>query len=284
VSELELDAHAIPPDAAVACTNCGDPRVATYCARCGEQQPGHHDLTVGHFLHDLMHELLHLDGKLFRTLKVLVTRPGQLTAEYFAGQKKRSIGPLRLFLTIFTLQFLAFSAYKPAAIYSVSTFRKFDSNGALTKIMDRLAAKRHIDHETFEHDIDIRWQKYVSGLQLVNVIGMALILKLFFIRRRRSLVEHLVFASHYLSLSYLFTLLSWPIYAAMGFAPGPLQKTMTTLHIAIGLVYLFFSLKRYYGETTGKAVIKTALVWFGVYCVSVTIMGGALVAALLAYR
>lgn len=73
------------------CTNCGFEKVDVFCARCGEKQPDHHDVTVGHFFHELLHELVHLDSKLFRTLRVVVTRPGELTAEYFAGRKKRYI-------------------------------------------------------------------------------------------------------------------------------------------------------------------------------------------------
>lgn len=92
---------------AALCTNCGDPRIDVFCAKCGEKQPNHHDLTMGHLAHETFHELVHLDSKLFRTLRDLVTRPGELTAAYFAGRKTRYIGPLRLFLTFFALQFLA---------------------------------------------------------------------------------------------------------------------------------------------------------------------------------
>lgn len=268
------------------CTNCGDPRTATYCANCGEQQPGHHDLTVKHFLHELVHEMLHLDGKLWRTLKVLVRYPGQLTVEYFAGQKKRSIGPLRLFLTFFALQFVAYTAYKPAAIYSVATFVKFDTYGdkGLTGFMKRRAAKQHLTVEQYQEKLDERWHKNLSMLQLVNVLGIAIVLKLLYLRRKRALAEHLVFASHYLTFSYLFTLAIWPIYAIVGFSPSPTQRVLTVTHILINLVYLYFAQRRFYEQTRGKAVIKTGLAWAGTYVSSVVIIAGALVAAMLQVR
>jgi uncharacterized membrane protein YkgB len=268
----------------ILCTNCNDPRVAKYCANCGEQQPSHHDRTVKHFAHELMHEMLHLDGKLWRTLRVLVTKPGQLTVEYFAGQKKRSIGPLRLFLTLFALQFVAYTAYKPAAIYSVATFRKFDTNHALSSMLDRKAAKHHMTPEAYDEKIDERWHKNLSMLQLANVLGIALVLKVIYARRKRALVEHLVFAAHYLTFSYCVTLLIWPVYAATGFTPGPLQRTLTVTHIAINLVYLYFAQRRFYEQSKGKAVLKTALVWGGTYVVAVTIIASALIAAMVQYR
>ena len=86
-----------------ACTNCGAEMADVYCARCGERQPGHHDLSVKHFGHEIFHELLHVDSKLFVTLRDLVARPGFLAQEYFAGRKTRYIPPLRLFLTLFAI-------------------------------------------------------------------------------------------------------------------------------------------------------------------------------------
>src|SRR5882757_9576408 len=113
-----LDTSLIP------CTNCGGPS-SDYCVRCGERQPGHHDLSVKHFAHDVVHEFVHLDSKLFRTLRDIVVRPGFLTEEYFAGRKSRYIPPLRLFLTLFALQFLAFTFYQPAAIFTIGSMKKF---------------------------------------------------------------------------------------------------------------------------------------------------------------
>jgi hypothetical protein len=266
------------------CTNCGDPRVATYCANCGEQQPGHHDLTVGHFFHEVMHEVLHLDGKMWRTLRVLITRPGQLTVEYFAGQKKQSIGPLRLYLTIFALQFIAFTAYKPAAMYSVATFMKFDSNHALTAMMEKKAAKHHLPLEQYEDRIDERWHKNLSMLQLGNILGIALALKIIYVRRNRTLAEHLVFAAHVLSFTYLVSLATWPFYAISGVHPGLQQRLVSGSHIIVNIIYLFLAQRRYYGQSNGKSAFKTALAYVGIYVVSVAILAGALIAALFQNR
>ncbi len=108
------------------CTNCGADAADIYCARCGERQPGHHDLGVAHFAHEVFHEIAHVDSKFFLTLRDLIAKPGFLTEEYFAGRKSRYIPALRLFLVLFALQFLAFTAYSPAAVYSVKSMKKFD--------------------------------------------------------------------------------------------------------------------------------------------------------------
>src|SRR5258707_3442933 len=137
-----------------ACTNCGAASADIYCARCGERQPGHHDLSVPHFAHEVFHEIAHVDSKLFTTLRDLITKPGFLTQEYFAGRKSRYIPALRLFLVLFALQFLAFMVYTPTAIYRVGSLEKFASGQQLGKLIGRAALKRHLTRETFEERID----------------------------------------------------------------------------------------------------------------------------------
>ena len=264
------------------CTNCGANLADVYCARCGEKQPGHHDLSVPHFAHEVFHELAHVDSKLVTTLRDLVAKPGFLTAEYFAGRKSRYIPALRLFLTLFALQFLAFTA-TPTSMYKVGSLEKFDKAGALTKLIGRASARRHITADDFKERLDERWHRNYSLLQLFNILGFALVLKL--LHHRRYLAEHLVFAAHFLAFSYIVTLVvDWPIYAVAGFHPGPLQKAVSAVTIAILLVYLFLAQRRFYGDSPGSTAFKTALLWGGRFAVMVVLLGGSLMVAILMVR
>jgi hypothetical protein len=269
----------INPAALTPCTNCGDTSAADYCAHCGERQPGHHDLSVGHFAHDVVHEFVHLDSKLFRTLRDLVTKPGFLTEEYFAGRKSRYIAPLRLFLTLFALQFLAFTVYRPAALYTVASMERFDNEGALTRLIEKRAVKLHLTREQFEQRLDERWHKNYSLLQLLNILGVGLVLKL--LHRKRYLAEHLVFAAHYLAFSYILALVvDFPVYAVMGVHPGAVQKLLSTITIGTMLVYLFLAQRRYYADGAAVTAVKTALLWGGRFAVMVVLFGGSLIAAI----
>jgi hypothetical protein len=262
------------------CTNCGGAS-SDYCVRCGERQPGHHDLSVAHFAHDVVHEFVHLDSKLFRTLRDIVAKPGFLAAEYFAGRKSRYIPPLRLFLTLFALQFLAFTFYQPAAVYTIASMKKLDTAGALTRLIDKRAAKLHLTREEAEERIDERWHKNYSLLQLLNIAGVAVVLKV--LHRKRYFAEHLVFAAHFLAFSYIVLLvIDWPIYAVAGFHPGPLQKTVSAVTIGIQLVYLFIAQRRFYSGGGVPTAIKTVLLWIiGRWAVMVVLMGGSLFTAML---
>jgi hypothetical protein len=54
--------------------------------------------TLRAFAHDLLHGVLHFEGKIFRTLPKLLFRPGELTRRYIAGERARFVSPLALFL------------------------------------------------------------------------------------------------------------------------------------------------------------------------------------------
>jgi hypothetical protein len=96
------------PVALAQCPNCGRDLEGAYCAECGQKatalNPTFHD-----FFHDLTHELLHVDGKIFRSVRLLLTKPGFLSREYFAGRRARYISPIRLYL-IFSVVYFGVSA------------------------------------------------------------------------------------------------------------------------------------------------------------------------------
>lgn len=88
------------------CLNCGTQLVGAYCHACG--QTAHIHRTIGAFMHDLLHGALHFEGKLWRTLPMLVLRPGQLTRRYIEGARARFVSPMALFLFSVFLMFAAF--------------------------------------------------------------------------------------------------------------------------------------------------------------------------------
>jgi hypothetical protein len=91
-----------------ACPNCGATRTGHFCANCG-QKAAPVAPTLGHFARELVHEVLNVDGKIFRSLRLLLTRPGFLTREIFAGRRASYVLPLRLYLVASVLSF-AFAA------------------------------------------------------------------------------------------------------------------------------------------------------------------------------
>ncbi|MEZ0494881.1 DUF3667 domain-containing protein [Sphingomonas sp. IW22] len=105
-----LMARAVEPHAGKAqagghhgsCLNCGTTLIGEHCHQCG--QAAHVHRSIGAIWHDLLHGVLHLEGKLWGTLPLLITRPGELTRRYIDGQRARFVSPMAMFLfSVFTL-------------------------------------------------------------------------------------------------------------------------------------------------------------------------------------
>ena len=93
------------------CLNCGTVVEGRHCAQCGQAADAH-VLSMKEVMGDVTHSLLHLDSRMWRTLKLLVRRPGELTREFIAGRHQTYIPPFRLYLAISILYF-ALSALLP---------------------------------------------------------------------------------------------------------------------------------------------------------------------------
>jgi hypothetical protein len=78
------------------CLNCGARLAGPFCGQCGQHAHVHRTLTA--FFHDFAHGVLHFEGKIWRTLPLLVWKPGELTRRYIAGQRASFVSPIALFL------------------------------------------------------------------------------------------------------------------------------------------------------------------------------------------
>lgn len=90
------------------CLNCGTPLVGSHCHVCGQKGDVHRSL--GAIGHEIMHGVLHLDGKIWRTLPLLLLKPGQLTRRYIEGERAKFVGPMAMFLFSVFIMFAVFQA------------------------------------------------------------------------------------------------------------------------------------------------------------------------------
>jgi len=89
------------------CLNCGAFVAGNYCANCGQALHVHR--SIGAFWHDILHGVLHFEGRFWRTLPLLAWRPGDLTRRYVHGERANFISPMALFLFSVFMMFAVFS-------------------------------------------------------------------------------------------------------------------------------------------------------------------------------
>lgn len=102
------DHHA---DAHSACPDCGTPAQGKFCVDCGQEIHVHR--TLFHLGHELLHGIMHFDGRFWRTLPLLVINPGRLTREWIMGKRTRYVSPLAMFLCTLFVMFMALSFAPP---------------------------------------------------------------------------------------------------------------------------------------------------------------------------
>jgi hypothetical protein len=88
------------------CRNCGTALVGPYCALCGQKDIPL-DPTLRAIAAEGIEQAFDVDGRLWRSLRVLFTKPGLLTNELFAGRRAGYVSPFRLYLVFAAIVFAA---------------------------------------------------------------------------------------------------------------------------------------------------------------------------------
>jgi len=88
------------------CKNCAADLHGKYCASCGQQVYHDKDKTLPALVRDAWHFMTNFDGKIFKTLKTIYTKPGQLALDYSAGIRQRYYKPISFYLLIVLIYLL----------------------------------------------------------------------------------------------------------------------------------------------------------------------------------
>lgn len=93
------------------CSNCGAKLTGPFCAQCGQHAYPRRKLI--HVIGELAHGIFYLETKTWRTLPMVLFRPGTLTRNYVFGKRARYLSPLTMFLFAIFIMFFAFSTIDP---------------------------------------------------------------------------------------------------------------------------------------------------------------------------
>jgi hypothetical protein len=262
------------------CANCNEQLLGPYCHRCGEQRVERNQLSLKRFAGNSIHELVDIEhSKIWKTFSALVFRPGFLTNEYLAGRRSRYLTPIKVCLVVFALSLFLYSIYQPVAVYDLRTMIESDQTGTWGKLVGDLAGQKQIPRDVFIESVNEKWQVYISWFQITNVIFFALLLQITYLFSGRYFVEHLIFSLHFLSFSFLSTVILWPAYILVGVKPTTASLLLSLFITLIGIIYLFVALRRVYRQSMVMTLMKTALLYAGSYIIILSIMLGTLILA-----
>jgi len=252
-----------------------------YCVTCGQKnEPEHRSLWQ--LVKDAVGPAVLLEGKLWRTLGVLLWHPGALSQAYTEGKRSRYIRPLRLYFWVSVLAFSAMVLRPPPPVEirigekdripipfapkleeqlqkKLENFRERPgtSGAAAEPGPEALAARARLRAE---------FASRLPKAIFVLLPFFALLLKMLW--RRRPYVDHLIFALHAHTVFF--------IGLGIGFIPF---KPLTIAVRVFPEIWLIPALRRFYGSGWVVTVLKAlvlGLLYLVVLCV------GVLITALLA--
>jgi hypothetical protein len=91
------------------CLNCGNYVADTFCSKCGQENKEPYESIWGMITH-FVADILHWDGKFWRTIKTLFVQPGATSVDYIQGKRASYVLPIRLYLICSLIFGLAISS------------------------------------------------------------------------------------------------------------------------------------------------------------------------------
>jgi len=193
--------------------------------------------------------MLHVDGKIFCTLRKLFGSPGFLTREYFDGRRARWISPIRLYLTFSVIYFALTSVASTGAVRT-EVVGGAEPEGA--------AAIQRLGFEN-EHELG---DSVGHGILTWAPRAMFLLVPLFacFVylagrRSGRNYPQSLYFALHVHAAWFAFGALA----LLATFLPRGIEDVVKGVLLLYGLAYAVLAFRRAYGGRVAGAVLRVGV-------------------------
>ena len=258
--------HATAPPGSP-CSNCATVLQGPYCHHCGQLAEDFHR-SIGHLVEETFENLLHLDGRLWTTLPRLLLKPAKLTRDYLDGHRAAQIPPMRLFLVVVLLFFVAGElGAEPNINFSIrgEQVSQGNKNGGIDVRVQGLKgakdspavawfAPRVGYAATHKREYIAALRTWAHRLAILLMPAAALILGLLSaFQRRFFLYDHLIFSMH--SLSFMGILLSaQDVLLAVGLPGAVVDWILLAMP-----VHLFVHLRGVYGLGVVGTVVRMVL-------------------------
>jgi hypothetical protein len=259
----------------IACPTCSAMRMRRYCSECGEKRHSHHDLSIRHYLGELLETITHLDFKVLRSTWALLRRPGGLSVDHFAGRRVRYVTPLRLFVLLSVVYFFSNSMF-PYNAFTTPLATQLHMNDfyprfAATQVQ-RAMQHQGMDYPTFEQKYNAKTEILSKTMVFTLIPVFALVFWMLLARKRRHFSEHLIVATHFWSFALLvigvfipllMALIKW-LGSLLGVPTEVLSADIvpTTILQLSFAAYMFVMLRRVYGITFWySGLVAGAMAW-----------------------
>jgi uncharacterized protein DUF3667 len=249
----------------ISCQTCGDPRQDRFCPNCGEKKFHAGSLTIGHITEETFEAFSHFDGRFFRSMRTLLTKPGLLSIKFCNGITVPYMRPFGFFLVVNLIFFLV-PLQNPFSLpfYNYVHFEPFKTFGKT------IPAARHklIESKMTEKELATAFNEKIKASSKIFISlfipFFALIFGLLFLGTKKQVGEHFVFATHVLTFLISLFLIQSILTFLLPFIFS-MDKADALLALIDGIVfciYLSFATKRFYVTQWWRAILSSIIVVF----------------------
>lgn len=228
------------------CPNCGTPAGGEYCPSCGQSQ-WIETPTVWEWSKAFFHEVLEVNGRLPRTLKILLFQPGRLTAEWLAGRRARFVHPVRLYLFCSFVFFVGAFALPEVGAAPDSEVRAFMSENVEGVAEGFRAAGGDMPGLVAIQALGEQMRTLGPQVIFVMLPVFALLVMGFHRKSGRPYIEHLVFTVHVHSFGFLWLFVEWALVESLPLGGWWVDLPFYLLLAALG-VHVVVALHKIYGR------------------------------------
>jgi len=289
-----------------ACSNCGAALPGAYCSACGQRRLDARDRRLSHLLTEAFKQVTEIDGKLLRSLRLLLFSPGMLSREYMDGRRVRYASPISLFVLANVIYFFApavsdfnlpFTDQVPGRIaaaaldpavpdYAERKARAEHWQGQVhsrwtaplvtRKLEARAKEKPGYDLRALARDYDAEAGVVGKTLIIVHVPIIALVLAIAHLRRKRYFVAHFVVSLHLFTFLLLFgqlvvASLNWLARHVSFDLPRPIAASIGLAMVAIILGFFALAFRTAFRRSWLGSLGGLAAVLFGLLFANIVV-------------
>lgn len=252
------------------CPSCSKVTRTQFCPACGEEAPRPRDLTLRMLMVQMVETMTSIDGRLLRSFRYLLARPGALTNAFLKGHRRPYLGPVALFLICNAL-FFATEVLTGGHVFTTPLdvhFTRQPWNGLAQELVAHRLESTNTDLDSYARVFDQAVALKARSLIILMALVFSLAPALIFVRKRFPLVAHVVFSLHQYAFLLLVLSVALVIQSLSEWLGGPGKESdvfdlvATISWLIASAAYLYFATGTVYGERGIRRVLKTIVLTF----------------------
>lgn len=186
------------------CVTCDNKFKGKFCSHCGEKIRNHEERSILGFLENLLNAFTFLDGKFFKSIKLLITKPGQLSRNIVDGSQVPYMKMLSLFFVanFFYFIFPSFDSFNSSLNTQMNLLEGHSEQ--VTTIVNNHLTNEGITLDEFRKDYESQSTNISKLFVIVLALGFTVILAVINYSKKIYFFDHFLLSLEFYSFLILF--------------------------------------------------------------------------------